>query len=463
MYIFTTFVTINDGLMKITRLIVKLLAVISAAFLASCDKENETRPQPVLPEPGPDTEKPIIDPEEYPYKEDTYFIMEDGEYAFKSVAVMMIGENIAIAATPDEGFTDVTDIMQNSSEYIFAATNPLLVALGNDIDLLSEESPFTIKSTLKKAVLETIAPGETSEISGGRCMFTFYDGILSFKAEIILSDNTWLGVHLTAEDSAESPIVLNKNIIGRGDEMKPLRTAFSAEKDGLLYMFMTPANIDYFSELDVATWYLYLVVSADMMNGEYISTADITEADTFMFGMVDNVNPDYSFEIDSSTLSEVNGVFSIEKTESVYRTLWSFRTGEISYMVSFEGECRSVEEEAPVEGSDNFFSCGDETEADISSAELEKGEDTWSLHLNLDNGKTATVTMSAGFFTGGGTFGFSQDPAMCVIYDGTTYSKANGYSGTLTMKLDEEAGTVETEFTNYKDCEFYYYGNYSIR
>lgn len=49
---------------------------------------------------------------------------------------------------------------------------------------------------------------------------------------------------------------------------------------------------------------------------------------------------------------------------------------------------------------------------------------------------------------------------MSVSYDGNVYSKADGYSGTLTVYLNEADSTVETEFTNYDDCEFYYCGEY---
>lgn len=448
--------------MKRSRLL-SALAALSAVFcILSCE---ETPSGPVTPDDDDDKEQPgpIIDPEEYPYAEDTYFIMEDGEYPFKSVAAMMIGENIAIAATPDEGFTDVTSIMENSSEYFFAAVNPMLMVMGNVVDLMTEESLFTIISTLDKAPLETVAPGETSEISGGSFCMTYEDGVVTLKADILLTDNTWLGIHITANESADSPIDINSNIIGRGDEQKPLRTAFSTEQDGLLYMFLTPANISYFSELDIATWYLYMVVPTSMATGDNISTDALTSDDTFIFGMVDNLTPDNCFEITSSSLSDINGVFSIEKTETGYRSLWSFTVGEVWYFATFDGECRSVEEEAPVEESENFFSCGEEIELAITSAGLEKSEETWTLHLDIENGKTASITMPADFYATGGAFGFSQDPSMCVIYDGRRFSKAEGYSGTIHMLLDEEAGTVEAEFTNYDDCELYYKGKYLNR
>ena len=136
----------------------------------------------------------------------------------------MIGENIAIAASVDEGFTDVTSIMEESSGFFYAAVSPML--LDKDIDLKTEESLFTVISTLAEAQMETVAPGETSEITGGKCKATLNDGIFTFKAEIILADKTCLAVNIKAEVSDDAPIVINENLIGRGEEVKPLRAAF---------------------------------------------------------------------------------------------------------------------------------------------------------------------------------------------------------------------------------------------
>ena len=57
----------------------------------------------------------------------------------------------------------------------------------------------------------------------------------------------------------------------------------------------------------------------------------------------------------------------------------------------------------------------------------------------------------------------NMEDNMAVSYNGITYSKANGNSGTITVYLDEEVGIIEAEFTNYDDCEFYYCGEYNIK
>lgn len=128
------------------------------------------------------------------------------------------------------------------------------------------------------------------------------DGIFTFKAEIILSDKTCLAVSLAAEGSNDAPIVINENLIGRGEEVKPLRAAFHKEDEGLTYLFFTPGNIQYFEELSIVTWYSYIVLPTSLVNGQTIETTSITEDRTFLFGIVDNVNEDKSFDIDNSSL-----------------------------------------------------------------------------------------------------------------------------------------------------------------
>lgn len=448
--------------MKRLRISSVVTAVISIMLMAACDRHEPepVPPTPPAPTPPVEEEDDVVTSEGYPVSDNTYVIGKKDEYPFKSTALMMIGENIAIAASADEGFTDVTSIMEESSEFFYAALSPTL--LDREIDLKTEESLFTVISTLAKARMETVAPGETSEIAGGKCMATLKDGIFTFKAEIILSDKTCLAVSLTAEGSDDAPIVINENLIGRGEEVKPLRAAFHKEDEGLTYLFFTPGNIQYFEELSIVTWYSYIVLPTSLVNGQTIETTSITEDRTFLFGIVDNVNEDKSFDIDNSSLESIDGSFNITcSDEGKCQALISFDIDGIRYYVAFDGECISADLIMPEPERENEFTYDGE-KTSVSSARLEKGDEVWKLTLDVGNGKQAVISMPKKFFEIGGTFGFSQDPAMSVEYDGVIYSKANGYSGTLTMYLDEKAGIVETEFTNYKGLDFYYKGEYSL-
>ena len=374
------------------------------------------------------------------------------ENDFFSTALTMVGDNLAIAASPEEGLTDVTSIME-SDEFFYAAVSPVL--LNKEFNPKNETSAFTIISSLNEAVLEAVAPDKTDEIRDGKCLMTFEDNVLTLKAKLILTDGTEVGLHITAEAQEDEEVVINENIIGRGDEIKPLRAGFYKELEGTTYLFFTPANISYFSELDIATWYLYLAMPADM-----IRTKSGSEV---LFGMVDNTNADNNFEISTDTGSETVETFYIATSgNGEYTADISFIIDRITYCIQFDGTCISADIEKPVEVFETSFTFNGET-MDIESAALIKGDQTWTLELSVSNDKKAEVTMPVKFWAYEAV-GFSHDPEnILVSYDGNVYNKASGNSGTINLKLNEELSQIEIKFTNYNNLEFYYNGSYSTR
>ena len=194
------------------------------------------------------TEDDVKDDDKEIYSENTW-IADGIENDLVSTALTMVGDNLAIAASTEEGLTDVTSIME-SEEFFYAAVSPVL--LNKEFNPKNETSAFTIISTLNNAVLDTVAPDKTDEIQDGKCLMTFEDNVLTLNATLILADGTEVGLHITAEAREDEEIVINENIIGRGDEIKPLRAGFYKEQEGTTYLFFTPANISYFSELDIA-------------------------------------------------------------------------------------------------------------------------------------------------------------------------------------------------------------------
>lgn len=374
------------------------------------------------------------------------------ENDFFSTALTMVGDNLALAASPEEGLTDVTSIME-SDEFFYAAVSPVL--LNKEFNPKNETSAFTIISSLNEAVLEAVAPDKTDEIRDGKCLMTFEDNVLTLKAKLILTDGTEVGLHITAEAQEDEEVVINENIIGRGDEIKPLRAGFYKELEGTTYLFFTPANISYFSELDIATWYLYLAMPADL-----IRTKSGSEV---LFGMVDNTNADNNFEISTDTGSETVEAFYIATSgDGKYTADISFIIDWITYCIQFDGTCISADIEKPVEVFETSFTFNGET-MDIESAALIKGDQTWTLELSVSNGKKAEVTMPVKFWAYEAV-GFSYDKDnIRVSYDGNVYNKANGSSGTINLKLNEELSQIEIKFTNYNNLEFYYNGSYSTR
>lgn len=445
-----------NQIMKTTRLIFALAAIVAALTIVSCEKpEPETQDKP-------NTETPEEKPEETPElpvaaNANTY-VINGTEKVFGSAAMMMVGEDPAIAATPAEGYTSVMDIMiAEDLEYFFGAVNPAL--MDKDIDMMTETEVFTIYSTLADGIIEMLAPGEVGEITQGTCKMTCSDeGVFTFTAGMILTDGTTLAVNIQAK--AEEEVEVNENEIGIGETIKPIRAAFYMEDEDMTCLYFTPSEIYYFyEEIDMATYYMYLIMDNSLLTGEDIELDELGDK-TFMFGMVDNATGDM-ISFDNTSLDGIEGAFNVIKTDvGCYAATFEFIIDGEMYYVSYEGECTSVDEEAPEE--ENVFACGDEFLV-IESAELEKGEELWTLWMNLENEKTVSIVMPAEYFTDEEEHGFSFDQRISVTYDGRTYSKDNGDSGTVAVLVDEEAGIVDAWFTNYDDCELYYIGEFSAK
>lgn len=381
----------------------------------------------------------------------TYAI--DGVVAeFGSVLTMMVEENPSIVATPTAGISS-TDAIFKCDEVLFASINPTLI--GKEFDLMSETTLYTFMSTLSGAFLEGVAPKLTMEIEAGKATFTFSDNTLNVKADITLVDGTTLSFHVQAEHTAQ----INENIISSPYGEKPLRAAFYLEEDGLTYLYFTPGGISYFEEMDIVTWYLYIVVDSSMVNGQTIALSTVGENQAFMFGMIDNFDDSKSFSIMSGDLGDATGTINLTKhSEGNYTAIMDILYQGDEYSVLFTGDCTSTDEEMPVE--QNYLQYKGE-KFDVTAATLTKDGAVWSVDITASNNTTITVTAPAEFFDGV-AHGFSQSDDFTVTYDGTTYSGAAGNSGTLTASLDESAQALTLDFTNYNNIILNYVGDVTI-
>lgn len=378
------------------------------------------------------------------------------EQLFPSIAFMMLGENPAIVASPRMGLGSGEEIL-NSGDYFYAAVNPTLN--GMEFDIMTESSPFTIMSTLKGALLECVAPEMTEEVRAGKATFTIEDNKAYFIANLTLLDGTEFAVNIAVE--AKGEIVINENIISRGDERKPLRTAFYMNEEGMTYLYFTPAGIDYAEELEIATWYMYLMVDDRFVSGQTTEISSSTlSGSNFCFGVMDNLNENNSWAITSDDLGGAEGSFLLKRNgEGNYTTLLNITYGSVEYTVTFEGDCISCYD-APVVETNYILYNGEKK--NLSAATIDATDSSvWSISFAVNGGTTATATIPSNFLDGNAR-GFSQSPNLTVSYGGETFSKANGHSGTVTALLDEEALTLEFSFTNYKNCEISYSGAVTI-
>lgn len=418
------------------RLYTIVLALVGLLFTVACEPDNTGS--------GGNTELPI----------NSYSIFGEPT-KLQSVAVEMLDENIYVVATPTPNLTTAEAILE-SEEYIFVAVSPLLV--GKEFDLKTESSLYTIMSTLGGAPLREVTPKNNSEVKEGMAQFTYEGGVVVVKATITLANGRVFRLHL----SAENEVVVNENTIARGEEVKPLRVAFYDEGDYATTLYFTPAGLEHFGEIDDASWYIYLGVSNQLIDGKIHSLVDMDGASMFEFGVIDNVSSSKSVEIMAGYLRNATGEFTISKSATgIYKADINIKIQSVTYVVSFDGECITVDY-AP-EKKINYFTYKG-VEYDALSAVLTKGESVWSIEVATSSGKSVVLNAPKEFFNSGdGGRGFSQSKDFTVEYDGVVYSKAKGYSGTIISAYDEAAQSIALEFFNNSDVKFNYTGVVEIK
>lgn len=432
------------------RLLALLCAVLFAGVVTSCEEPVEPTPTPT-PTPTP----------EYPEaKNVNTYVINGKEYAFGSVATMMLGENLVIAATPTADVSSAESIFE-CEEYIFGAVSPLLV--GEKIDVTTEQKLFTIASTLVGAPLEGISPDYPEEATSGEVQISYEEGKATFVGWLVLADGTELAVNMEAEARVE----INENVIVRGGVEKPLRSAFYKEDEGTVNLWFSPAGIDYFSELEIVTYYFHIELSEELL-GRNLDIQNLPEGGKFTFELVDNADTSQSFAIGESDLKGASGSCSVERLDDeTYRVLLQLTIGELSYEITFEGKC--VSHALAPEVKTNYLTYGKGNKAQeitLVSAAVDCSTDVWVVTLTAADESVFTATVPENFFTGEAK-GFSQSPNLTVTYKERTYSKVNGDSGTIWASLTildspQEAPMLNFEFMGYDDLSCIYSGDCTL-
>ena len=411
----------------------RTLSLLFAALVAMLSITSCQEPTPT-PEPTPDEGLAV-----------NSYAIDGVEYQFGSTAVMMVGENPLIIATPEEG-VESAERMFECEEFFSGAVTPLL--LGEEFDLKPERRLYTFVSTLSGATIDTIAPDYLEELESGKCIVTKSNNLFTLKAQITLYGGTRIEVHIQAEEN----FVINENKISRGEEEKPLRAAFHKTADGFTQLYFTPAGLDYFEELDIASWYLYVGVEDRFIDGDVHNLENLATG-KFLFGVVDNVKSESQL-ITHEDMQGATGTVRISREGNKYTAELNIELGEVDYHVAYNGECTSWEL-AP-EVKTNYLTY-DKKEIDLKSATIDTSSEVWVVELTAANATKVKTTAPANFFTGVAK-GFSQSPDLTVTYLKRTYSKANGDSGTFIGSYDEATGHLELEFIGYDNLSFVYSG-----
>lgn len=381
-----------------------------------------------------------------PQLEENTYMLDGQPGRFGSVEVSNIGEYICIAATPDEGIGEFESIF-GQDEYFYVAISPLLN--GKEFDLMTERDLYTVMSTLEGAFLESVAPSMLEEIESGKCFFDYKDGKARVDITLTLKGGAELAACLSAE---ESGIVVNENIFAISGDEKPLRTAFFIREDGLVTLYLTPAGIDFFEDIPITTYYAYVILDDTQCNGRTLDVGDIVAA-----GYGDNFNEIYVDSREVSAKGTLN-VLADPADPSHYTLTADLSFGGTTLMLRYDGN--AIDAGAREEMKNEVVYEGQPLGIKAVYVDMMPSlENTCGVLILTERDDMVRMTLPVGFLDGN-AHGFSQSPYMSIEYDGTTYSKAEGYSGTVTVSLDD--ATIKIEATNYDNLQITYEGTYEV-
>lgn len=414
-------------------LLTALAAAVSLFFAVSCEKPD---PQPVVPD------QPDKGGEELPELKDNEYLLDAELRTFASVAVSNFGEYLCIAASPAEG-VDGFDAMFEQEEYFYVAISPLLN--GREFDLMTEEKLYTVMSTLEGMPLENVAPSMVEEIQSGTCTFTYENGVATVVLALELHD----GTSFTARLSAEEPdLVVNENIFALDGNEKPVRTAFHKREAGKTYLYLTPAGIEFFEDLEIATYYAYIILDDDKCHGKTLTVSDVDAV-----GYADNFNELIVDSNETETAGTLN-VAADHDDPTHYVVSADLNFAGTTLKLRFDGYAIDADAKEELR---NEIIYGGKTYA-VAEAWVDMVPSipaVQTVSLITSDGQALRISVPLEFMDGN-AHGFSQSPDLYIEFDGKTFSKAEGYSGTVTVGLEDDILSVEA--TNYEGLQVTYYG-----
>lgn len=348
-------------------------------------------------------------------------------------------------------------LVENEAEYVQILVLPSLC--NREFDVMTETDGFALYSTYASAPLfEGAGPGFTEAIESGSCRFDFDGTNAEAFIDLKLADGSTIAVRGAGVFEGTKP---EENYIERNGDKDALRAAFYSVEDGLGYFYFTPADIDYFEEIEMASYYVVLLVDESLIDGRTVDIA--TESSYFEVYYVDNATGDMIIGAAGDTAG-VEGTFSISRldSEASFAASASIAFSEnISVSLTFSGECTDMYAEPAKENAFVF----DDVKTPIASVVVDTTSELWNIWLSGESGvETVEGMQSADALRitapeeafSGKPVGLSTYKTIEFAYGDSVWNYDNGAFGTLTVSLDGE--TLNLDFTNYENLNGYYSG-----
>lgn len=348
-------------------------------------------------------------------------------------------------------------LVENEAEYVQILVLPSLC--NREFDVKTETDGFALYSTYASAPLfEGAGPGFTEAIESGSCRFDFDGTNAEAFINLKLADGSTIAVRGAGVFEGTKP---EENYIERNGDKDALRAAFYSVEDGLGYFYFTPADIDYFEEIEMASYYVVLLVDESLIDGRTVDIA--TGSSYFEVYYVDNATGDMIIGAAGDTAG-VEGTFSISRldSEASFAASASIAFSEnISVSLTFSGECTDMYAEPAKENAFVF----DDVKTPIASVVVDTTSELWNIWLSGESGvETVEGMQSADALRitapeeafSGEPVGLSTYKTIEFAYGDSVWNYGNGAFGTLTVSLDGE--TQNLDFTNYENLNGYYSG-----
>lgn len=350
-------------------------------------------------------------------------------------------------------------IIDNGAEYVQMLAIPGLC--NREFDPMTETEIFSLFSTYAEApLMDGVGPGVTEALESGRCRLDFDGETGEMFLDLKLADGSTIAARAAGAFVGTAP---DENIIERNGDKKPLRASFYSVEDGMGLFYFTPAEIDYFEEIDLASYYVLLMVDESLIDsGE---TVDVNNSSAFFeIYYVDNLSGDMQI-VSAEDPAGAQGTFSIARldgADSFAASMSMTFSEELSVSLVFEGACKDMYAE-PEKANEFVF---DGEASPIASVVIDqRPADLWVVWLSAQSGVETAEAMEAADAVkisapeaafSGEPVGFSTYKNMSIAFRGTEWNYGNGSLGTLTASIDE--GTITLEFTNYDNLKGYYTG-----
>lgn len=384
----------------------------------------------------------------------------DEHIAIKSTYATVVRGNLIIYLCPTEGLTDSESIV-DSDNFLSIGINPNKV--GQVMDITTEESIYTLFNVLNwtspDAPEKDIAiANETWEdycTNGTIQVDALENNNIKFSFDItMLSGKSFKGAY-------DGPCTIDitepstTNIITVNDITQDVKSAFYMKDSGLTFLYLTPAGITNFEELNsVSSYYVCITVPDEALDGREV---DISSADDFAVMYYNPTNEDQYYNIKDE--QNATGSYHIKKigdTGNEYEITINVRIDNNTISGNYSGKFMS---DAPPVKENEYYLGVDGEKVSINSVVIDKKSDNdmCDIYLSNQSGLTSIDDIKAAdpiiirilkTALDGELQFFSQKEPMSIAYKGKTYDKTNATNGELnggsaTVTLETDHATIE--------------------